>query len=138
MGLTVRSGALSLLGDLNKEGCHGLKLSYFSDCAGFSCFPAQTPVAGASVVVACRLGSWSSGALELKLSSAGAWGMWNLLGARIALVSPALAGGFLSTVHHGSPTTVLDVHPVSSDGGVCLEYSSTVEAWRELGPDESF
>ena len=48
--------------------------------------------------------------------SCGAWGpwtlllrgMWNLPGSGIKPVSPALVGGFLSTVHQGSPGSLTD------------------------------
>ena len=54
----------------------------------------------------CGLGSWSSRALELRLSSSGTWalllhGMWNLPRPGMEPKSPALAGGFSSTVPPG-------------------------------------
>ena len=56
----------------------------------------------ASVVVARRLSSYGSRALEHRLSSCGTWaqllrGMWDLPGPGLEPMSPALAGGFLST-----------------------------------------
>ena len=70
-----------------------------SHCDGFSCCEAQALGAWASVVVACRLSSCGSWALEHRLSSCGAWAyllhsMWDLPGSGIEPVSPALAGGF--------------------------------------------
>ena len=60
--------------------------------------------------MARRLSSCGSQALELRLSSGGAWagllrGMWDLPGPGIEPVSPALAGGFLTTVPPGKPRT---------------------------------
>ena len=59
-----------------------------------------------SVVVARGLSSCDSRALERRLSSCGAWaqlfhGMWDLPGPGIEPVSPALAGGFLTTAPPG-------------------------------------
>ena len=55
------------------------------------------------MVAACGLSSCGSQALERRLSSCGAQayllrGMWDLPGPGIEPVSPALAGGFLTTV----------------------------------------
>ena len=66
--------------------------------------------ARASVVVTRRLSSCGSRALEHKLSSCGARayllpGMWDLPGPGLEPVSPALAGGFLTTVPPGKPPT---------------------------------
>ena len=60
----------------------------------------------ASVVVACGLSSCGSRALERRLSSCGAraqllHGMWDLPGPGLEPVSPALAGGFLTTAPPG-------------------------------------
>ena len=60
----------------------------------------------ASVVVARRLSSCGSRALEHRFSSFGAWvqllrSMWDLPGPRLKPVSPALAGGFLTTAPPG-------------------------------------
>ena len=60
----------------------------------------------ASVVVAHGLSSCGSRTVECRLSSCGAWaqllcGIWDLPGAGIEPVSPALAGGFLTTVPPG-------------------------------------
>ena len=64
--------------------------------------------ARASVVVARGLSSCSSRALEHRLSSCGAraellCGMWDLPGPGLEPVSPALAGGFSTTVPPGNP-----------------------------------
>ena len=77
-----------------------------SHCGGFSCCRAQALAARASVVVARRLSSCGSWALESRLSSCGARvrllsGMWDLPGPGIESMSPALAGGLLTTVPPG-------------------------------------
>ena len=64
----------------------------------------------ASVVVACRLSSCGSWALEYRLSSCGTQalllcGMWDLPGPGLKPVSPALAGGFLTTAPPGKSLT---------------------------------
>ena len=65
-----------------------------SHCGGFSCCGAQVLGAGASIVVARRLSSCGARALLLR-------GMWDLPGPGIEPVSPALAGGFLTTAPPG-------------------------------------
>ena len=65
-----------------------------------------------SVVVACGLSSCGSWALECRLSSCGAWalllrGMWDLPRPGLELVSPALAGRFLTTEPPGKPQSSL-------------------------------
>ena len=77
-----------------------------SPCGGFSCCRAQALGAQASVVAVRRLSSCGSRALERRLSICGTWaqllhGMWDLPGPGIEPVSPALAGGFLTTVPPG-------------------------------------
>ena len=62
----------------------------------------------ASVVAARGLSSCGSQTLERRLSSCGARaslrrGMWDLPGPGLEPVSPALAGGFLTTVPPGKP-----------------------------------
>ena len=62
----------------------------------------------ASVVVAHGLSSCGSWALERRLSICGTCalllhGMWDLPGPGLEPVSPALAGGFLTTVPPGKP-----------------------------------
>ena len=81
-----------------------------SHCGGFSCCGARVLGAQASVVVAHGLSSCGSQALEHRLSSCGAraqllCGMWDLSGPGLKPVSPALAGGFLTTVPPGKPLT---------------------------------
>ena len=78
-----------------------------SHCGGFSCGE-QALGAWASVVVAHRLSSCGARALERRLSRCGAQalllcGTWDLPGPGLELVSPALAGGHLTTVPQGSP-----------------------------------
>ena len=64
----------------------------------FSCCGAWALGARASVVAAYGLSSCSSRVPEHRLSSCGAFhGVWNPPGPGIEPVSPALAGGFLST-----------------------------------------
>ena len=75
-------------------------------CGGFSCGRARALGTWASVVVALRLSSCGLRALERRLSSCGAQasllrGMWNLPGPGLEPVSPALAGGFLTTAPPG-------------------------------------
>ena len=76
---------------------------------GFSCRGAQALGTWASVVVAHGFSSCGSWALEHRLSSCGARavllrGMWDLPGPGLEPVSPALAGGFLTTVPPGKPS----------------------------------
>ena len=83
-------------------------------CAGFSlrwllCCGAHALGAQASVVAAHWFSSCGSQAVECRLSSCGAWalllrGMWDLLGPGLEPVSPALAGGFLTTALPGKST----------------------------------
>ena len=82
--------------------------AWASYCGGFSCCRARALGTRASVVVAHRLSSCCSGALEHRLSSCGAQpyllcGMWDLPGPGLKPVSPALAGGFLTTAPPGKP-----------------------------------
>ena len=65
----------------------------------------------ASVVVARGLSSCGSRALEHRLSSCGAWasllrGLWDLSGPGLEPMSPALAGGFLTTAPPGKSLRV--------------------------------
>ena len=67
-----------------------------SCCGGFSCCGAWA------------LGAWASVVVAHGLSSCGAWaqllhGMWDLPGPGLKPVSPALAGGFLTTAPPGKP-----------------------------------
>ena len=77
-----------------------------SHCSGFSCCGARALGAWASVVVVCGLSSCDSRAVQCRLSSCGSWAqlfhnMWDLPGPGLEPVSPALAGGFLTTVPPG-------------------------------------
>ena len=79
-----------------------------SHCSGFSCCGAQALGERASVVVVCGLNSCGSWALEHKLRSFSArasllCSMWDLPRPGLEPVSPALAGGFLTTVLPGKP-----------------------------------
>ena len=104
--------------------CCGARASH---CGGFSCYGGERALGTrASVVATCRLsscGMWPQGtrasvvvacglsscglrALECRLSSCGTWaqvlrGMWDLPGPGLEPVSPALAGGFLTTAPPG-------------------------------------
>ena len=83
--------------------CCGARASH---CGGFACCGARAVGARTSVVVACGLCNCGSWALERRLSSCGApalllCGMWDLPGPGIEPVSPALAGGFLTTLPPG-------------------------------------
>ena len=73
---------------------------------------AQALGARASVVAAHGLSSCGSRALEHRLSSCGAWaqllrGLWDLPPPGLEPVSPALAGGFLTTVPPGKSLAFL-------------------------------
>ena len=79
-----------------------------SHCGGFSCCGAQAVGTQALVAVARGLSSCGSRALELRLSSCGAralllCGMGELPRPGFKPVSPALAGGFLTTAPPGKP-----------------------------------
>ena len=83
-----------------------------SHCSGFSCRGAQVLGARTSVVVARGLSSCGSWALERRLSSCGAQaellrGMWDLPGLGIEPMSPALAGGFLTTAPPGKSREII-------------------------------
>ena len=108
--LGLRSCAVFL--QLRRVGatlCFGARASH---CGGFSCCRACALGTRASVVVARRLSSCGSRALERRLSSCGALaqllcGMWDLPGPGLEHVSPALAGGFLTTAPSGKPCTYI-------------------------------
>ena len=84
-------------------------------CAGLSLrWPcrAQAPGTWASVVVARRLSSCDSQALECRLSTCGSRaqplrGMWDLPGPGLEPVSPALAGGLPTTAPPGKSLLLL-------------------------------
>ena len=83
--------------------CCGARAAH---CGGFSCCRARALGVQASVVVARGLSSCGLWALERRLSSCGAralllHSMWDLPGPGIEPVSPASAGGFLTTVPPG-------------------------------------
>ena len=87
------------------RGYSSLQCVGFS-CGDFSCCGAWALGARASVVVAHGLSSCGSRALEHRLSSCGARasllrGTWDLPGPGLEPVSPALAGGFLTTAPPG-------------------------------------
>ena len=98
-----------------------------SHFGGFSCCRARALGAQGSVVVACRLSSCSSWALERRLSSCGAraqllHGMWDLSGPGLEPVSPVLAGGFLTTAPPGEPYVFLPYLTVTTLYLIFLKY----------------
>ena len=103
LSLVADSGGYSLLRCAGFSWWLLLLRSVGSRCAGFSSCDVR-----ASVVVAHWLSSCGLRALEHRLSSCSAralflCGMWDLPGPGLEPVSPALAGGFLTTAHQGSP-----------------------------------
>ena len=83
-----------------------------SPCSGFSCCRAQALSVLASVVAARGLSSCGSWALERRLSSCGAGaslirGTWDLPGPGLEPMSPAMAGGFLTTAPPGKPSVTI-------------------------------
>ena len=88
--------------------------AWASHCGGFSRCRARALGAWASIVVARGLSSCGSQALEHRLSSCGTWaqllcGMWDLPGPGLEPVSPALAGGFLTTASPGKPPKTISL-----------------------------
>ena len=86
--------------------CCGAQASH---CGGFSCCGARTLGMKVSVVVAHRLSSCGSRAPECRLSSCGTrahllCGMWESPRPGLELVSPTLAGGFLTTAPPEKPS----------------------------------
>ena len=103
LGLRCCAQTFSSCGERGLLFVFGVQASH---CGGFSYCAAWALGAWASVVVAHGLKSCGSRALERRLSSCGARayllrGMWDLPGAGLKPVSPALAGGFLTTVPPG-------------------------------------
>ena len=93
---------------LRRAGATLHRGAWASHCSGISCCRARALGTRASVIVAHRVRSCGSRALEHRLSSYGARaqlirGMWDLPGPGLELVSPASAGGFLTTVPPGKP-----------------------------------
>ena len=112
--LLLRAGFLQLW-RAGATLCCSARASY---CGGFSCCEAQALGTRASVVVAHGLSSCSSRALEHRVSSCGAQAqllhsMWDLPGPGFEPVSPALAGGFLTTAPPGKPQSE-DFNPGNS------------------------
>ena len=86
-----------------------------SHCGGFSCCGAWAVGMRASVVVAYELSNCGSRVPERRLSSCGAQAqllrsMWDLPGPGLEPVSPALAGGFLTTAPPGKPHIFIKEH----------------------------
>ena len=100
-----------------------------SHCGGFSCCGAQALGAWASAVVARGLSSCGSRALECRLSSCGTWAsllrsMWDLPGPGLKPVSPALAGGLLTTAPPGK-----------SSAGILVDCRQESSCYRQFVPD---
>ena len=100
----VQTCALPICGErgLLFIAVRGLLIAVASRCG------ARALGARASVVAARGLGSFRSWAVERRFSSCGARasllrGMWDLPGPGLEPMSPALAGGFLTTVPPGKP-----------------------------------
>ena len=109
--LLLRTGFLQL----QQAGATLRCVARASHCGGFSCCGARALGTWASVVVARGLSSCGSWALQRRLSSCGARaqllrGMWDLPRAGLEPVSPALAGGFLTTAPPGKPSVKLQNH----------------------------
>ena len=103
LGLHCCARAFSSCGErgLLFVAVHGLPIAVASLCCGARALAMQ-----ALVVVARGFSSCGSRALERRLSSCGAqaWllcGMWDLPSPGLEPMSPALAGGFLTTVPPG-------------------------------------
>ena len=99
-------------GAFSSCGERGLLIAVASHCGGFSCCGARALGMQTSVVVACGLSSCGSQALERRLSSCGARaqllrGMWDLPRPGLEPMTPALAGGFLTTEPPGKPCTIV-------------------------------
>ena len=98
-----------------------------SHCSGFSCCREQALGTQASVVVARRLSSCGSQALECRLSSCGARAqllssMWDLPGPGLEPASPALAGRFLTTAPPGKSLNFKIYH-----AGSCYIVNDTIK-----------
>ena len=93
---------------------HGLLIAVASHCSGFSCYGARALGTRASVVVAHGLQSTGSVVVAHGLSCPATW---DLPGPGLELLSPALAGGFLTTAPPGKPapcSSSLTLPPLSS------------------------
>ena len=98
----------------DKQGLLSSCSVWASHCRSFSPYGVWALGASASVVVACGLGSCSSGDLGHRLSSCGeqAWllfGLWDLPRPGVEPMSPALAGRFFTIEPPGKPLTCLVV-----------------------------
>ena len=94
-----------------------------------------------SVVVAHGLSSCGLWALELRFSSCGTQtqslrGMWDLPGPGFELMSPALAGGFLTTAPPGKSQGVCFDSKAKLPMGEKLTWENLVEfcPWSKSGP----
>ena len=93
--------------------------------------------------MACRLSSCGSQALECRLSSCGArafllCGMWDLPGPGLEPMSPALAGGFLTTAPPGKPKkSVLFLTPGFIPSFLCSQPLPHFQSHKNLHHQES-
>ena len=110
-----------------------------SHCSGFSCCGVRALGTRASVVAAHGLSSCGSQALERRLSSCGArasllHGMWDHPGPGLEPVSPALAGGFLTTAPPGKSCLVLLFVSLATAGSICRRgFCQHIPSERERG-----
>ena len=105
-----------------------------SHCGGLPCCRAQALGVRASAVVARRLSSCGTRALEHRLSSCGAGaqllcGMWDPPGPGLKPVSPVLAGGFLTTAPPGKPNDCYIVESCTESTQVML-HSTNIRNMR--------
>ena len=129
---------------LRRAGATPLCGARASHCSGFSCCGARALSVRASVVVADRLSSCGSRASLLRST-------WDLLGPGIEPVSPALAGGFLTTAPSGkslcltfggtaklfSKVAAPFYIPISSVGGLQFLHILTNTCYSKLSTLES-
>ena len=106
---------------------------------GFSCCGARAPGVQASVVVVRGLSSRGSRALKRRLSSCGAralllCGMWDLPGPGLKPVSPALAGGFLTTALPGKPNFYIFISIIPDISQCSVRQSSVLTTVFDKDP----
>ena len=95
----------------------GVKAPHYS---GLSCCEAQALGQQASVAAARSLNSCGSQALEHRLNSCGEWaqllyGLWDLPGSGIELMSPVLSGRFFTTEPPGKLVAMLLLYVIIFD-----------------------
>ena len=104
-------GCLWAFSACGKQGLLSSCAAQASHCSGFSCCRAWVLGMQASVVAARGLSTCGTQAPELRLSNRGfgallPLGMWNLPKPGVEPMSPALAGGFLTSGPQGSPICI--------------------------------